>query len=65
VGYKFNVNLDVLQSDLYVPTKLQIESKDDSLLCLKSIIVLLLFLFVVMHLFVDLLMFAFVTAIMI
>ncbi len=58
---KFIVDLAILQFDLYVPARLQIESKVDYLLCLKSIIVFLAPLFVIVHLFIDLLMFALVT----
>jgi len=61
VDQKFDVDLVVLLSDIFVPTLIQsmlpIESKVDSLLCSKSVVIFLVPLFTTMHLFVNLLMF--------
>jgi hypothetical protein len=57
VGQNFDVNLVVLQFDLsMLYIILPIELRADSLLCSKSIVVLLLLLFVIMHLIIDLLL---------
>ncbi len=49
-------DLSVLQSDLFVPTTLQIEPMSDSLLYVKSIVAFLMLLLIVEQLFNDVLL---------
>jgi hypothetical protein len=56
MSQKSNVDLVVLQSDLYVLVVLQIELMDDYLLYSKFVVTLIVLLLIDMHLLGDLLM---------
>jgi len=56
MSQKSNVDLVVLQSDLYVLVVLQIELMDDYLLYSKFVVTLIVLLLIAMHLLGDLLM---------
>jgi hypothetical protein len=56
MSQKSNVDLVVLQSDLYVLVVLQIELMDDYLLYSKFVVTLIVLLLIAIHLLGDLLM---------